>query len=125
MINPVKKYEDNTDKIMPDIVRAAYRGRHDEVAALLSQGESVNSADDRDNLTLLHIACMQGDRRLVDVILNHDSRYGDLDYAATSRFRPRLAWQFAVNGNHLDIAERVHEAALANAAGTGRRPDWS
>lgn len=112
MITPVKITDDRPNGELPDIIRAAYAGDISQVAILLENGVSVNSVDPRDNLSILHIACMQGDSRLAELVLQRDKVIGDVDFTIKSLFRPRLAWQFAANGNHLELAARVHDAGI-------------
>lgn len=112
MINSMKSYLSNTSDNLPDIVRAAYQGDVERVAKLLAEGADPNATDPRDNLSLLHIGCMQGDGELISLLLDHDKEHGNLDFTIRSSYRPRLAWQFAANGHHLSLAELVHEAGL-------------
>jgi hypothetical protein len=104
------------DTELPDIVLAAYAGDVEMVAKILAAGGDPNSVDPRDNLSLLHIACLQGDERLADLLLQRAKEKCDLDFSIRSRSRPRLAWQYAANANHLELAERVHEASLTPQA---------
>lgn len=115
MIRPMNRTHDDTDTVLPDIVKAAYAADSALVAKLLELGHDVNSVDPRDNLSLLHIACLQGDEALADVILAREELQGDVDFSTVSNYRPRQAWQYAANGNHLALAERVHEAEVAKA----------
>jgi len=112
MIKVMENTDEGDRKKLPDIVLAAYEGDVALVSKLLVNGADPNSLDPADNLTLLHIACMQGDKELVDVILEHDYQHGNVDFTVRSSFRPRLAWQFAANGNFLEISEQVHSAAV-------------
>lgn len=89
MIKPVMKADDNIDNVIPDIVRAAYDANSALVASLIAQGHSVNSVDPRDNLSILHIACLQGDNDLAEVILQRDVTHGDVDFTTLSKYRPR------------------------------------
>lgn len=122
MISLMRKEESNTDEELPDIVRMAYRGDAAGVARLLQNGADVNSVDPSDNLTILHIACLQGDLQLANVILDHDKNFGDVDFTIKSLHRPRLAWQFAMNGNFTELAELVDGAGLRKAADKAVRP---
>lgn len=115
MTAPVRSTDENIFDEMPGIIEAAYAAHHEQVARLLAEGVDVNTVDPRDNLTILHIACMQGDDRLVDIILEHDKLHGGVDFDIRSRHRPRLAWQFAINCNFPELAERVDDAGLAKA----------
>jgi ankyrin repeat protein len=121
MIVPVKELNSGTneDGELPDIIQAAYDGNIAKVAALLAGGVSVNSVDPRDNLTILHIACLQGDTRLAETLLQHDTSNDDLDYGVVTKSKSRQAWQLAMAGNFFDLAHRVHRAALVK---TTRKP---
>lgn len=98
---------------LPNIIQAAYAGNHNLVAALLREGDNVNSVDPRDNLSILHIAGLQGDRELVRVVLDYERQVGGVDFTIRSLYRPRLAWQFAMNRNFIEIAELIDDAGLA------------
>lgn len=112
MIVPVIRTIDITDRELPDIIIAAYAGNCALVSALLQEGVDVNSVDPDDNLSILHIACLQGDKALVNLLLEHDKAYHNVDFSIRSLHRPRLAWQFAMNGNFFDIAQIVDQAGL-------------
>lgn len=116
MTNPVSDVNFYEWNELPPIVIAAYAGNVDEVRSLLDSGASVNSCDPADNLSLLHIACLQGDMRLVQLILEHDAKTGEVDFSLRSLYRPRLAWQFAMNSSFYEIAELVDRAGLNRAA---------
>lgn len=113
MINPVTEFGPDKTDDLPDIIKAAYRGDSPLVRQLIQQGVDVNTVDPRDNLTVLHIACLQNDRALADVVLDRDREHGDVDFFIKSAFRPRLAWQYAANGDFRELAARVHDATLA------------
>ena len=106
--------DDDTGTVAPDIIKAAYLGDAALVQKLLIAGADVNAVDPRDNLTCLHIAWLHGDRRLADVILAWNEAHGSVDFSIRSRFRPRLAWQFAMNANHPDLALTIQRASLGN-----------
>lgn len=112
MILPMTSSWEDRKKPMPEIIKAAYNLDAAEVARLIGNGVSPNSVDFRDNLSLLHIGCMHGDDALVELILKREEEHGDIDFTIKSRFRPRLAWQYAANNNHLDLAALVHRAGL-------------
>lgn len=97
---------------IPEIIRAAYAADVERVRQLLLEGADVNSVDPRDNLSILHIAGMQADLKLAELILEHDAAHHDVDFTIESIFRPRVAWQYAANSNSWDIAELVHRAGL-------------
>jgi ankyrin repeat protein len=122
MINTVSDLREGEDQKLPDIVVAAYDGDIELVASLLNQGVDPNSADPADDLTLLHIACMQGDLKLVELLIDHDRRHGNLDYTAQSSFRPRQAWQFAANGNFLEISDLVHSVGTSKKFSPSPKP---
>lgn len=103
--------ENNSDD--GEIVAAAYRRDVEEVRRLLDRGESVNARDTNDDLTLLHIACMTGNEKLVDVILDRDQKFGDVDFEAKTKRLLCTAWQLAAREQHFELAHRVHEAGLA------------
>lgn len=115
--------DDETDHVLPDIIKAAYARDSAAVSALLAEGVDVNSVDPRDNLTALHIGCMNGDTALVDVLLRYEAATGRLDFAIQSKYRPRVAWQFAMNSHHYDIARAVDAAGLAKARRAGPTPE--
>ena len=114
MIKAVKqeKTDDDTGTIQPDIIEAAYLGDAALVQKLLIAGADVNAVDPRDNLSCLHIAGLHGDRVLADVILAWNKAHGGVDFSIRSRFRPRLAWQFAINATHPDLALSIQSASL-------------
>lgn len=103
----------------PEIVRAALDGDHEKVDHLLQSGVSVNTLDERDGISLLHIACIRNDHRLADVILEWDRAHRDVDYTIESRFKQRLAWQLA---SDTDLAVRVIRASQGKY---DRRPKTS
>lgn len=107
MIQAVKKTNSGEAPIMPSIILAAYMGNYKLVEQLLKKGVDVNSVDPRDNLTCLHIGCMQCDEELVNVILERERTHGDVDFTIKSRYRPRLAWQCAVGSDWMDMAHKV------------------
>jgi ankyrin repeat protein len=113
MISPMKGQQTDASIQFPDIIIAAYESRYDDVRRLLAMGVDVNSVDARDNLSILHIACLQGDLTLAQIILDHDKSHGNVDFSIRSLYRPRLAWQYAMNGNFTELAEIVHAAGLA------------
>lgn len=115
MILPVRKENSGEEKELPSIISYAYSGNVEGVARLLAQGVDVNTVDPCDNLTVLHIACLQGDTALARLILDHDKAHGDVDFTIRSRFRPRLAWQFAMNANFVELAELVDNAGVEKA----------
>lgn len=96
----------------PDIISAALDGNSELVDTLLEQGEDINTVDPVKGFTCLHIACMQGHRALLDVLVKHHKEHGDLDFTIRAIDPPRLAWQMAMNFHHYDIANEVD--ALAN-----------
>lgn len=100
-----------TSNTMPSIIQAAYRRDQELVAKLLIDGANVNDVDPEDHLTCLHIACMNGDDAIVDVILNWDKSHQGVDFDIKSKYRPRLAWQYAMNSHHYEIARKVLAAS--------------
>lgn len=114
--------DDGEYEFPPDIINAAYSGNVKQVRELLEQGEDVNSVDPGDNLSILHIGCMQGDEELVDLILEWDDRYGSVDFSVRTRYRPRLAWQLAMTSGHVELAHRVDFAGLAKLGLSSRHP---
>lgn len=93
---------------IPEIVSAALDGDHEKVADLLKAGVSVNTLDERDGISLLHIACSHNDNRLADVIFEWDRLHRDVDYTIKSRFNQRLAWQLTTD---TDLSVRVIRAS--------------
>jgi len=122
MINSMKNTDEGEGQKLPDIVLAAYDGDVELVSQLLDIGADPNSLDPADNLTLLHIACMQGDMKLAQLLIEHDRKHGNVDFDARSSFRPRLAWQFAANANFLEISELVHSAGVTKSLSTSPKP---
>lgn len=112
MISPVRKEDSGEQFELPDVIKASYASNVKLVAELLDNGVDINSVDPRDNLSILHIACMQGDADLVKLLLKHDEEHGDLDFTIRSLHRPRLAWQYAMNSGHVEIAHLVDRAGL-------------
>lgn len=111
---PKIKTDDHTETAIPDIIEAAYRGDCERVQKLLQAGADVNSVDPRDNLSCLHIAGLQGDHALAEIIIEWNALHNDVDFSIKSRFKPRLAWQFAINANHPQIANVIHRASFAS-----------
>lgn len=93
-----------------EIIKACYACDWKKVEDLLNAGDDVNTVDERDNLTCLHIACMQNDAKIVNVILRHNENHHDVDFSITSRYRPRYAWQYAMNAGHYELAQKVFVA---------------
>lgn len=122
MIRPVLKQGTSEGGSQPDIITAAYAGDVERVATLLKSGVDVNTRDPRDSLTVLHIGCLQGDRALVDLVLEWDRAHDDVDFELKSSHRPRMAWQFAINSNHLEIARRVDLAGINKRSRPRREP---
>ena len=115
MIIPMPRPVGGSEEEPPDIIRAAYAGDHRLVSDLLQKGADVNAIDPNDNLTVLHIACLQGDRALAEVVLERDKNFGDVDFNIRSRHRSFLAWQFAMCADFVELAELVDNAGLAKA----------
>lgn len=101
-------------EVIPDIIVAAYKGNYKVVEDLLNSGVDVNTVDPRDNLTCLHIGCMNGDEPLIQIILDHNRRHNDVDFDIKSNFRPRAAWQFAINSNNPRLARMVDQEGRLN-----------
>lgn len=112
MIKIMNSYDDNASGEIPEIVIYTYSGYVDMVLKLLKDGQSPNTVDPRDNLSLLHIAAMQGDAKMVQLLLDHDKKYRNLDYSIKSIFRPRLAWQYAANNGFNELADRILDAEI-------------
>lgn len=90
-----------------DIIRAAMAGNATYVARLLMAGADVNTKDSETGYTALHIAAVNGDQRLLDVLLKHHQEFDDLDFTATTNNPPRLAWQLAFSHHHPEIGETL------------------
>lgn len=103
----------------PEIIHACYAGDAKRVEELLGSGADINSLDERDNLTCLHIACMHNDSPIVDVLLAHNKVHNDLNFGARSRYRPRYAWQYAMSAGHFDLG---HKVFVAGQDATRRKP---
>jgi ankyrin repeat protein len=125
MILSVRKENSGEQEELPSIISYAYSGNVEGVALLLAKGVDVNTVDPGDNLSVLHIACLQGDTALARLILDHDQAHGDVDFTIRSRFRPRLAWQFAMNANFVELAELVDNAGVEKACALRESSDPS
>lgn len=123
IIPPAASETYDGDPILPDIVIAAYVSDYESIQHLLETGADINSVDIRDNLSLLHIACMQGDERLVKILLDYDKENGNLDFSIRSLYRPRLAWQLAMNAHHYELARIVDEASFRKQKLPQKAPD--
>lgn len=116
----LKRFEERVG--LAPIVDAAYDGDVGLVLGLLKAGADPNSVDPSDNLTVLHIACLQGDEGLVDALLEWDRTSKSIDYEVRSTFRPRLAWQTAFTSGFYEIARKVDDRGLERRRERGVAP---
>lgn len=101
--------------IIGDIIQAAMDGNASLVRELLDQGADINTVEPQRGFTCLHIACLNGDERVVSELLDFNDRHGGLDFSIRTSEPPRYAWQLAMSAHHYELAERVDRA--------GRRDD--
>ena len=99
-----------------DIIQAALDGNAKLVRDLLDAGADVNTVESNRGFTCLHIACLNGDADVVDVLLDHHQRFRSLDFSIKSNDPPRFAWQLAMGAHHYELANRV------DAMSSGRDP---
>lgn len=96
---------DNIGMTMPDIIRAALDDDNELVVKLLEGGADINSEDE--GFTILHVACMQGNRPLVELLLDRHRKGDRLDFTIRTRDRGLLAWQMAYECQHDALAQLV------------------
>ena len=108
-----------TGDTIKDIIEAAMEGNAPLVREVLKQGADINTIEPNRGFTCLHIACLNGDEDVVDVLLEHHRQYGDLDFSIKTLNPPRYAWQLAMSAHHYDIGNKVDEAARSNG---GNKP---
>lgn len=96
---------DNIGMTMPDIIRAALDDDNELVVKLLEGGADINSEDE--GFTILHVACMQGNRPLVELLLDRHRKGECLDFTIRTRDRGLLAWQIAYECQHDALAQLV------------------
>lgn len=92
-----------------DIIQAAIDGDAKLVANLLTEGADVNTVEQDRGFTCLHIACVNGDADVVQAVLDHHARHGDVDFSILSNDPPRRAWQLAMSFGHYDIADKIDQ----------------
>lgn len=105
MIAVKPSLRDNIGMTIPDIIRAALSDNNELVAKLLDIGADINSEDE--GFTILHVACMQGNRPLVELLLDRHRKGDRLDFTIRTRDRGLLAWQIAYECQHDDLAQLV------------------
>lgn len=98
-----------------DIIQAALDGNAKLVRDLLDAGADVNTVEPSRGFTCLHIACLNGDSDVVDVLLDHHQRFKNLDFSIKSNEPPRYAWQLAMSAHHYELANRVDAMGLGDA----------
>lgn len=114
MIRSVKhniRSEGGIGDAIQDIIEAALDENAPLVKELLEQGADINTIEPERGFTCLHIACQNGDDDVVDVLLDHNRRFRDLDFTIKSINPPRYAWQLAMGARHYDLANKVDAAA--------------
>ncbi len=118
MKNKLKiKNKEGMDTTTPDIIIAALNRDAKLVGTLLTSGEDINTIEPQKGFTCLHIGCMQGDDKLVSVLLKHHEQNGEMDFGIKTFDPPRLAWQLAMNFHHYDLARKVDNAAPKGVGG--------
>lgn len=98
-----------------ELIDAAVAGNVTLVSRLLQLGADVNTAEPANGMTCLHIACVQGNKDLVTFLMNYHKSTGLVDFNLKTKVRPRLAWQLALNGHHVEVAELVLSASQGQA----------
>lgn len=117
MISPNKNLHEDDGTVLQGIVKAALDDDNKLVGQLLQQGVDINT--NFQGFTALHVACMHGNRELVDVLLNHSRSVQPIDFAIKTTDRGMLAWQLAAAMSHFDLAEKVVDAAHPEIAVSG------
>lgn len=105
-----------------DIIQAALDGDAKLVASLLAEGADVNTVEQDRGFTCLHIACLNGDTDVVDVILDHHAHHDDVDFSILSSDPPRLAWQLAMSFGHHDVGQKVFQQVKKASGGKPTGP---
>lgn len=100
-----------TGETIGSIIDAAMKSDAALVRDLLDAGADINTVDPARGYTCLHIACLNGDDDVVDVLLAYNRFYGGLDFWLQTNEPKRYAWQLAMSAHHYDLAERVDAAA--------------
>jgi ankyrin repeat protein len=98
---------------------AARRGDADLFSSLLSGGADINAVDPADGLAALHIACTGGDDTIVALILEHDQKYGTVDFELRAGDPPRKPWQLAISAHHYELGNKVDSAGISKSRARG------
>lgn len=125
MISPrksVPRHGHGEREIIEDLIEAAMASDIAKVKSLLQAGADINSTDPESGYACLHIAAVNGDSELLDVLFAHHAQHGDLALDLETNDPPRKAWQLALSHGHIDIANTIDPLNMRQQSGSGMKP---
>jgi ankyrin repeat protein len=105
-----------------EIIKAAMDGNAQLVAEMLENGADINTVEPTRGFTCLHIACLNGDDSVVDVLLDFNEKRGGLDFSMRTFDPPRYAWQLAMSAHHYELADRVDQLGSSGGPSVSMEP---
>lgn len=105
-----------------DIIQAAINREYLRISVMLQDGVNVNTTDEVYGYTILHIGCINGDRELIDIVLDYHLKNKSVDFQIRTKHDNMQAWQYAMVYHHYEIARSVDPALVGKSPNLHLKP---